>query len=253
MVPLTLTLTLGAPIIAKYLDRPPENSRLPPGSRPRAAPGSRALWKKLEAVQDLALSWVFSSRGKLPVFRSLTGLGLLRDHFQQVTAWFSRRLSYELPGDHPLTTLSGAAASQKAFHVRCRSHPLRAVIDGSVGSPNGMAVIKRRFAEIRLGALASTSVLANRIGFDCRRLGTYADACLHVNDPKIRDLAIKWRSGGYTRLSTCSVCLGHFSPRHVRECSLLPDALADLDVLLNECDYESFSFAMEALRSKLVR
>jgi hypothetical protein len=235
-------LEYGAPLVTQWLLSQDKSPR--PRSKRRKKPPSDSTWRSLEAVQDLALQWVFHTKLAVPILRSLSGLGLLRDRFQELAARFTTHLD-RLPPDHPVRLFS--SESIPTLSRLCSSHPLTTLL------ARCLSTTKTAFARLRLGHISVSSILASRVSWTCRHPRSFYDLLLKLPDNILRRSAIRWRTGSFGRLDTCLGCSAPFSTSHIAACSLLPVGPETLHDALNSMDYEIFSALISTLSSRLSR
>lgn len=165
---------------------------------------AKSLWKRLESVQNSALSWIFSRSGPPVVLRSLAGLPSIRQRFQILALKFLE-CCRRLDPSNPVSVLLSWSA-QSTFLCRLKDpvpyHP----------SPEKSILVSYILPSAR-----------GRSGFD---------EILRQTDKNLRESAISWRCGRFGLLDTCHACSRSFTRSHIHDCSIinlqtLPPSLID--------------------------
>jgi len=258
-------LEYGAPIMFHYLDSlpcltlagmPKKRKRRKEEEDPRQKVAS--LWKALEAVQDAALAWIFSTRAKPPILRSISGLGHLQDRFAELAARFTYHLetmAVDNPGRSMILRMTSQSPPDASFLLRSRMTLLRIELEAHhpfTLRPSSMDMTLF-FARRRLEILEAKWKLPARIPFDVRRPPSFLDPVICIPSKKIRCLAIKWRTNIFGQYCRCSVCNTPYTSSHIQQCRLLSVPSVALDLLLNNGEYQAFFQLATELQSKLTR
>jgi len=213
------------------------------------------LWSRLEAFQDKCLAWIFSSRVYPTILRSVSGLGCLRDRFQELACRFTYHLDGMSP-DNPCRLLASLIDQSRPPSLLryCLYHPLRVALE-DIPLANGLPQrdrMLRLFASLRLEKL-NNRLLPRRISFESRKPSSYIDRVLLIPSRDLRLMALRWRFSTFGLQHTCLPCGATYSSSHITTCALIPVSVPDMDTLLNTGQFDQFSVYASLLLSKISR
>jgi hypothetical protein len=160
--------------------------------------------KAMQRLQSDAVKWIFQKRRPLPTMESLAGLTTVEQRFDELTARFRLHLmsaASENPIRHWTTHGRGNGITEAGA-----SYPMPR--DGKV------ATIEARSRAASFKDAARKNRMAGYID-PAARLSSGMDACLCIQNSRLRNLAIRWRCNAFGIYHLCGICNVPFTRGHV--------------------------------------
>ena len=173
----------------------------------RENPAITAGMKKLQNLQNDCVRWAFGRKRAIVAMESMAGLTPVAIRFAELAARL--RLHLENASDENPT---------KMWLTHEHSCPLlRAAGCYPIPDDRKVESIKALYRSKAAEQAALASVMAQYISPECR-LANGMDACLTIQTPLTRKLAIAWRCNGFGAHQKCKTCNEPFTRRHT-ECT----------------------------------
>jgi Reverse transcriptase (RNA-dependent DNA polymerase) len=228
------------------------------GNQPAYKESVRTGLLKLQNLQYECLRWAFDRKRPAPTLESMAGLSPIKIRFAELTARFRLHLEAASP-ENPV----------KQWLAHSNAHPLlKAAARYPIPNDRKVESIKREYRDKAFTKAATTNRMARYIDPACRN-DNGMDACLLIQNPGVRKLAIAWRCNGIGHHQKCSKCNTPFTRRHVectsfniwseiaQECADIKRSLERgplytiLDHLLNKRNYHLFDKCIKELIKSL--
>jgi hypothetical protein len=214
--------------------------------------------KKMQELQDDAVRWIFHKRRPQSTLESLAGLNSVRLRFHELTAHLRLHLM-RLSEDNPIRYWTdNNIGSGITFAARNYLLPAEKTAKS----------ITAQYRAWSADEASRDNRMAGYIDPACR-LANGMDACLTIQNPRLRCLAINWRCNTFGMYQKCKTCNQPFNRRHA-QCVQLPmrtalravyaDAtvtgeaaanLLPLDLLLNKREYSTFQRCIKTVQNNL--
>jgi hypothetical protein len=213
--------------------------------------------KKMQALQNDAVKWIFCRKRPLPTLESLAGLSTIQYRFEELTARFRLHL-VKANAENPIKYWSDPS--------RCCGLISKAMCY-PIPDDNLVETITDLYKTKSFEYAATKNRLAGYIAQESR-LESGMDASLTIQNHKLRNLAINWRCNTFGITHKCGTCKTPFTRRHV-SCTqlLLSHALMTdyrqelasnkfknlytvLDYLLNKKKFHLFGKCIQIIESR---
>ena len=215
---------------------------------------------EMQKLQDDAVKWIFHKKRPRGTLESLAGLNSVQHRFEELTAHLRlhlMRLSEDNPLRHWTDNGLGSGITNAAANVM-------------LPAEKSAKSITAQYRAWSFNHIARSNRTAGYIDPACR-LASGMDACLMIQNPRLRNLAINWRCNTFGVYQKCISCNLPFTRRHV-QCVHMPirqalaasfavakqagEAVAHLtllDFLLNQRKYNIFERCINQLQANLDR
>jgi hypothetical protein len=159
--------------------------------------------KKMQTLQNEAVKWIFCRKRPLPTLESLAGLTSIQHRFEELTARFRLHLEKASP-NNPIKYWSDLSRCS-GLTTTAISYPIP--VDKKVETIE--SIYKTKSYQMA----AKKNRLAGYISPESR-LDNGMDACLCIQNHKLRNLAINWRCNTFGFSHKCGACKIPFTRRH---------------------------------------
>ena len=214
----------------------------------------------MQKLQDDAVRWIFHKRQPQATLESLAGLNTVHLRFEELTAHLRLHLTH-LAEDNPLRYWTDNGLGNGITNAAATF-----MLPAEKTAKSITALYRARSMQ----HAARRNRLAGYIDPACR-LASGIDACLTIQNQRLRSLAINWRCNTFGVFQKCRTCNVPFTRRHV-QCVRTPlrralaaqyaeaikaeGALATLtflDFLLNKREYNIFKGCINTIQRNLDR